>query len=98
MNILLQFVVFMTVIICVEKIIEKAKLRVTLIGKLKKYKHYRKFLLIALIIIGFIIETAKQSLNVKFGKHNIPSIVLGAIMFGIYLKLLPYIFSKKEMS
>ncbi|WP_251860097.1 hypothetical protein [Clostridium sp. Marseille-Q2269] len=98
MKIILQFVVFMTVIICVEKIIEKSKFHVVLIGKLKEYKHYKKIVFIALMIIGFMIETAKQSLNVKFGKHNTPSIVLGAIMFGIYLKLLPYIFSKKQMS
>lgn len=42
-----------------------------------------------------MIEMAKQSLNARFGKHNIPSIVLGAIILGIYLEFLPYIFSKK---
>ncbi len=47
-----------------------------------------------MIIIGFMIEMAKQSLNARFGKHNIPSIVLGAIILGIYLEFLPYIFSK----
>lgn len=45
-----------------------------------------------------MIEMAKQSLNARFGKHNTRSILLGAIMFGIYLKFLPYIFSKKEIS
>ncbi len=51
-----------------------------------------------MIIIGFMIEMAKQSLNARFGKHNIPSIILGAIILGIYLEFLPYIFSKKEIS
>ncbi len=41
-----------------------------------------------------MIEMAKQSLNARFGKHNIPSIVLGAIILGIYLEFLPYIFRK----
>lgn len=31
-------------------------------------------------------------LNVIFGKYNIPSIILGVIILGIYLKFLPYIF------
>lgn len=36
-------------------------------------------------------------LNVRFGKHNIPSIILRAIILGIYLEFLPYIFSKKHI-
>lgn len=36
-------------------------------------------------------------LNVRFGKHNIPSIILGAIILGIYLEFSPYIFSKKHI-
>lgn len=49
-----------------------------------------------LMIVWFMVEVGKQSLNVRLGKHNIPSIVLGAIILGIYLKFLPYIFSKKK--
>lgn len=36
-------------------------------------------------------------LNARFGKHNIPSIILGAIILSIYLEFLPYIFSKKHI-
>ncbi len=98
MKVVLHFIIFMVLIICVEKMIEKINIHVALVNKIKKYKHYKNFLFIGLIIIGFMIEMAKQSLNVRFGKHNIPSIVLGAIILGIYLEFLPYIFSKKEIS
>ncbi|RUT56235.1 hypothetical protein C1148_19600 [Clostridium botulinum] len=33
-------------------------------------------------------------LNIRFGKFNILSILLRAIILGIYLKFLPYIFEK----
>ncbi|APF26639.1 putative membrane protein [Clostridium sporogenes] len=98
MKVVLHFIIFMVLIICVEKMIEKTNIHVALVNKIKKYKHYKKFLFIVLIIIGFMIEMAKQSLNARFGKHNIPSIILGAIILGIYLEFLPYIFSKKEIS
>lgn len=50
-----------------------------------------------LMIVWFMVEVGKQSLNVRLGKHNIPSIVLGAIILGIYLKFLPYIFQKRSI-
>ncbi|MBD5639698.1 hypothetical protein HYI18_14100 [Clostridium botulinum] len=98
MKILLHFIIFMLVTICVEKITEKTNLHVVVINRIKRYKHYKKILFIGLMIVWFMVEMGKQSLNIRFGKHNTPSILLGAIMFGIYLGFLPYIFSKKEIS
>ncbi|ABS34579.1 hypothetical protein FDG46_09165 [Clostridium botulinum] len=98
MKVVLNFIIFMILIICVEKIIEKTNIHVALINRIKKYKHYKKILFMGLMIVWFMVEVGKQSLNVRLGKHNIPSIVLGAIILGIYLKFLPYIFSKKEVS
>ncbi|MDS1004491.1 MULTISPECIES: hypothetical protein [Clostridium] len=97
MKVVLNFIVFMILIMCVEKIIEKTNIHLVLINKIKKYKHYKTILFILLIIIGLIVDLATQSLNVRFGKHNIPCIVLGAIILGIYLELFPYIFSKKHL-
>ncbi|APH14119.1 putative membrane protein [Clostridium sporogenes] len=98
MKILLHFIIFMIVTICVEKITEKTNLHVVVINRIKRYKHYKKILFIGLMIVWFMVEMGKQSLNIRFGKHNTPSIVLGAIILGIYLEFLPYIFSKKEIS
>ncbi|MCR1973854.1 hypothetical protein NSA52_06875 [Clostridium sporogenes] len=98
MKLVLNFIIFMLVTICVEKITEKTNLHVVVINRIKRYKHYKKILFIGLMIVWFLVEMGKQSLNIRFGKHNTPSILLGAIMFGIYLKFLPYIFSKKEIS
>ncbi|CBZ02814.1 hypothetical protein FDB72_02865 [Clostridium botulinum] len=97
MKVVLNFIIFMILIIYVEKIIEKTNIHVALINRIKKYKHYKKFLFIALMIVWFTVEVGKQSLNVRFGKHNILSIILGAIILGIYLEFLPYIFSKKHI-
>ncbi|MHB8034170.1 hypothetical protein CF069_09520 [Clostridium botulinum] len=97
MKVVLNFIIFMILIIYVEKIIEKTNIHVALINRIKKYKHYKKFLFIALMIVWFTVEVGKQSLNVRFGKHNIPSIILRAIILGIYLEFLPYIFSKKHI-
>ncbi len=36
-------------------------------------------------------------LNIRFGKFNILSILLRAIILGIYLKFLPYIFEKVHL-
>lgn len=51
MKVVLHFIIFMVLIICVEKMIEKINIHVALVNKIKKYKHYKKFLFIGLIII-----------------------------------------------
>ncbi len=45
MRVVLNFIIFMVLIICVEKIIEKTNIHVALVNKIKKYKHYKKFYL-----------------------------------------------------
>lgn len=45
MKVVLNFIIFMILIICVEKMIEKTNIHVALINKIKKYKHYKKFYL-----------------------------------------------------
>lgn len=44
MKVVLNFIIFMILIIYVEKIIEKTNIHVALINRIKKYKHYKNFI------------------------------------------------------
>jgi len=91
------FFCFVVVYIVFGWLIEKSTLHNKLVNKLNKYKHFKLILSLILFVFGFLVEYVRQSLNEIYGQENITRIILGAILFSIYAKFIPFIFAKNKL-
>lgn len=69
-----------------------------LVNKINKYKYFKTLLFLIIVIFGLLGEYAKQLLNERFGQHNIRSLILGAMIFCIYVRFIPFILGKNKSS
>lgn len=96
MNYFISFLVIIFIFKISKWLIEKSNFDNKVLNKLNNYK-YSKFILgLMLIILGFLVEYSRQLLNEVLGVHNIPSIILKAILLGTYIKFFYLIFVKNK--